>query len=138
MRRRGLPERPTGRPHCFSCNDGTCCMLNTRRYVYSDRIDSVRADLLEGSFATTDPYTGPGLLFKEPQPPNANYPVMSALICHLSFDKVRGLSAIGRSSSGNYDYKYVVWGKVFYDPDGTSYSATRNKYMYIERIEKVK
>ena len=125
-------------PQSQSCDNGTCCMQDTRQYDYVETIENQPADLL-----------GVTLIFKNLLPINNDplwynagtgdkYKSLSAEICSLSKSKVSSLKNTVPLSGSNYPFRYRVWGKVYYDPNTQTTVATPVLFISIDRIDEVK
>ena len=116
-----------------SCNDGTCCMQDTRQYDYVETIEAQPADLLYGN-----------LIFKNGFPTNAereSFKSISLGICDLSRAKTQNLpNTVPIDSIGMrlpYPYRYRVWGKVYSDKFVQTFGSSPFLMIYVEKIEKV-
>ncbi len=125
----GCRKDPPDPKQLYSCSDGTCCNSDTRHYIYDGSIEGLQVNLIGGSYVTA-------VYFEEPLP--GNYLIQEVRLCNLSRNKVSGLQPAAIIGGNFATYKYRVWGKLYYDPDYQTLTATPIEFLYIDRIDEVK
>lgn len=120
-------------PQPQSCDNGTCCMQDTRQYDYVETIENQPADLGGPPF-----FAKWGLALKNGIPTKSQFQARGVQVCDLSLTKVINLKQTAPpppdTSSGPYHYR--VWGKVYTD-HSIPLVPPSYMYIYIDRIEEV-
>lgn len=119
-------------PEPKSCNDGTCCMQDTRDYDYVEYLENAPADLGGPPF-----FSAWGVGLKNPIPTTSQFPARGAQVCDLTLSKVVNLRQTATKDGVAGSYHYRIWGKVYGDRSQTLV-AIPIMYIYIDRIEEAK
>ncbi|WP_148289418.1 hypothetical protein [Fibrella aestuarina] len=133
------PEVPpvTVEPNKTGCGDGTCCGLSPKIiFAYNETL--VAEPVVLGG----PPYNSSwGVAFGRqiPKVRDTPIPTRAAVVCELSYDKVTGLpvSPVVAARDTSFKPTYRVWGRVYTGTNITVTGRGPERFVYIERIERM-
>ncbi len=135
----GCRKEPPEPNTTLSCNNGTCCMEDTRPYNYVEIIENEPADLFKQKlfFKNFLPLNNAPKWYKSSTGDKFKSRILS--VCSLSQSKIAGLvETVPLETGATYPYAYRVWGKVYHDSTYRTLLPIPVLFIYVDRIEKVK